>query len=248
MKRAGELSGIRPEKSINSKPVDHVAERSDAGVGWVSMCGLRSVVAGSCARDAAKPAPHRPSWIPIAHKAQVGIRSIPGARASREHDFPGARGSSPRAVRGRRGILAMAHRRGNVPDFEGGEIAQSIYLPRVGPRAGSPRSQEVDESRKSRDRTCASCATRSWIATRAPAGMNRPRSVVRRARRPGAVAAPVGSYQRRAPRSMSRCSGGALAEGSRRVASRPRVKFGAIFHLAPARHARSPSRASPSPA
>ena len=43
----------------------------------------------------------------------------------------------------------MAHRRGNLPDFEGGEIAQSIYLPRVGPRAGSPRSQEVDESRKS---------------------------------------------------------------------------------------------------
>ena len=44
----------------------------------------------------------------------------------------------------------MAHRRGNVPDFEGGEIAQSIYLPRVGPRAwkpalpGSRRVQEVE--------------------------------------------------------------------------------------------------------
>ena len=46
MKRAGELSGIRPEKSINSEPVDHVAERSDAGVGWVSMCGLRSSGSG----------------------------------------------------------------------------------------------------------------------------------------------------------------------------------------------------------
>ena len=64
----------------------------------------------------------------------------------------------------------------------------------------------------------------------------------------GSDAAPVGSYQRRAPRSMRRCSGGALAEGSRRVASRPRVKRGASFHRAPARHARAPSRASPSPA
>ena len=38
----------------------------------------------------------------------------------------------------------MAHGRGNVSDFEGGEIAQSIDSPRVCPRAGSPRSQEVD--------------------------------------------------------------------------------------------------------
>ena len=57
-----------------------------------------------------------------------------------------------------------------------------------------------------------------------------------------------GRYHRRAPRSMRRCSGGSLVEGSWRVASRPRVKRGASFHRAPARHARSPSRASPSPA
>ena len=47
---------------------------------------------------------------------------------------------------------------------------------------------------------------------------------------------------------MRRCSGGSSVEGSRRVASRPRVKRGASFHRAPGRHARSPSRASPSPA
>ena len=60
----------------------------------------------------------------------------------------------------------MAHGRGNVPDFEGGEILQSIDSPRVCPRAGSPRSQEVDESRKPRGRLLHLTRTRRTGATR----------------------------------------------------------------------------------
>ena len=199
----------------------------------------------------------------------------------------------------------MAHNRGNVSDFEGGESSRAFSFRECARGREARACMELpitlcfmDVTLDIRQRGSAQigrasvpevpCAAARWPANvgtprkstspgsrgaepalraqpgrefppeggaqfespspRARAGMDRPRFVVRRARRPGAVAAPVGSYQRRAPRSMRRCSGGALAEGSRRVASRPRVKPGASFHRAPARHARSPSRASPSPA
>ena len=152
------------------------------------------------------------------HTAAVTCRTSKGAK-------------SPRAFTFRewaRGLEARAPRKSTSPGSRGTEPALRAQPDRGLPPEGGAQFESP--------------------SPRAPAGMNWPRFVVRRARRPGAVAAPVGSYQRRAPPSMRRCSGGALAEGSRRVASRPRVKFGAIFHLAPARHARSPSRASPSPA
>ena len=59
-------------------------------------------------------------------------------------DFPGARASSPRAVRGRRDILAMAHRRAKVPHFEGGEIVRSIDFPPAGWKPALPGSRRTE--------------------------------------------------------------------------------------------------------